>query len=164
MAEVRKRGDDFWNEFEFYLSDLVVGLVMDVVLVALMAPTAVLGAPRAASLTGAQLQLLSDPAAVCGGWPDLGSDLGTRTLPSCCCYMLTAWGCSLVHQGCPGEACLECGHALLVAAQTHMGMLEGWGDVRIMLMLHIKHLAGPAARAACSCFCCIFEPFLSPQC
>ncbi len=27
MAEVRKRGKDFWAEFEFYLSDLVVGLV-----------------------------------------------------------------------------------------------------------------------------------------
>lgn len=27
VAEVRKRGDDFWAEFEFYLSDLVVGLV-----------------------------------------------------------------------------------------------------------------------------------------
>jgi len=27
VAEVRKRGDDFWNEFEFYLSDLLVGLV-----------------------------------------------------------------------------------------------------------------------------------------
>lgn len=25
MAEVRKRGKDFWAEFEFYLSDLLVG-------------------------------------------------------------------------------------------------------------------------------------------
>lgn len=47
VAEVRKRGKDFWAEFEFYLSDLLVGLVMDVVLVSLMAPVAVLGAkPR----------------------------------------------------------------------------------------------------------------------
>ena len=41
---MRKRGKDFWAEFEFYLSDLLVGLVMDVVLVGLMAPVAVLGA------------------------------------------------------------------------------------------------------------------------
>lgn len=27
VAEVRKRGNDFWAEFEFYLSDLFVGLV-----------------------------------------------------------------------------------------------------------------------------------------
>eukprot|EP00887_Chlorella_sp_A99_P005252 scaffold1.g5252.t1 len=43
VAEVRKRGEDFWGEFEFYLSDLVVGLVLDVVLVTLIAPVAVLG-------------------------------------------------------------------------------------------------------------------------
>ena len=33
---------------------MVVGLVMDIVLVALMAPTAVLGAPRPASTSGVQ--------------------------------------------------------------------------------------------------------------
>lgn len=42
VAEVRKRGADFWDEFEFYLSDLVVGCVLDVVLVGLMAPAAAL--------------------------------------------------------------------------------------------------------------------------
>ena len=44
VAEVRKRGDDFWSEFEFYLSDLVVGCVLDCVLVGLLAPAAVIGA------------------------------------------------------------------------------------------------------------------------
>eukprot|EP00884_Botryococcus_braunii_P007753 jgi/Botrbrau1/1697/Bobra.116_2s0039.1 len=34
---------DFWSEFEFYMSDLVVGCVLDVVLVSLMAPVAVIG-------------------------------------------------------------------------------------------------------------------------
>ncbi len=54
MAELRKRGDDFWAEFEFYLSDLVVGLVLDVVMVSLIAPVAVVGkAPRSATATGA---------------------------------------------------------------------------------------------------------------
>jgi Protein RETICULATA-related len=53
VAEVRKRGDDFWTEFEFYMSDLVVGCVLDVVLVSLMAPVAVIGAkPKSASATG----------------------------------------------------------------------------------------------------------------
>jgi hypothetical protein len=53
VAEVRKRGDDFWCEFEFYLSDLIVGMVLDVVLVTLLAPVAVIGAhPKARSSTG----------------------------------------------------------------------------------------------------------------
>ena len=43
VAEVRKRGDGFWDEFEFYLSDLVVGCVLDVVLVTLMAPAMPIG-------------------------------------------------------------------------------------------------------------------------
>ena len=54
VAEVRKRGDDFWNEFDFYLSDLIVGCVLDVVLVTLLAPVAVIGArSTAAKATGA---------------------------------------------------------------------------------------------------------------
>jgi hypothetical protein len=53
-AQVRKRGKDFWAEFEFYLSDLIVGIVLDVVLVTLMAPAAQLG-PRAARTGGAPL-------------------------------------------------------------------------------------------------------------
>jgi hypothetical protein len=53
VAEVRKRGDEFWGEFEFYLSDLLVGLVMDVVLVGLMAPTAVIGRMRPVAAGGA---------------------------------------------------------------------------------------------------------------
>ena len=48
VAELRKRGDSFWDEFEFYLSDLMVGLVLDVVLVTLIAPVAVLGRPGGA--------------------------------------------------------------------------------------------------------------------
>lgn len=53
VAEVRKRGDDFWCEFEFYLSDLIVGCVLDVVLVTLLAPVAVIGAhPNSAQATG----------------------------------------------------------------------------------------------------------------
>lgn len=63
VAEVRKRADVFWEEFEFYLSDLVVGCVMDCVLVTLLAPSAVLGvsskAARMASKTGLVAKLMS---------------------------------------------------------------------------------------------------------
>ena len=52
-VQVRKRGEDFWAEFEFYLSDLIVGIVLDVVLVTLMAPAATLG-PRVARSGGAR--------------------------------------------------------------------------------------------------------------
>lgn len=66
VAEVRKRGKDFWAEFEFYLSDLLVGCVLDVVLVSLMAPVAVLGgraAVAAASQSGLQRWLAGIPSA-----------------------------------------------------------------------------------------------------
>jgi len=52
VAEVRKRGPEFWDEFEFYLSDLVVGCVLDVVLVSLMAPVATLGAAKPGKQSG----------------------------------------------------------------------------------------------------------------
>lgn len=52
MAELRKRGDEFWDEFEFYLSDLLVGLVLDVVLVTLLAPVAVAGRERKVAKSG----------------------------------------------------------------------------------------------------------------
>lgn len=38
VAEVQKRGDDFWNEFELYMADLVVGVVVDAALVSMLAP------------------------------------------------------------------------------------------------------------------------------
>lgn len=52
VAEVRKRGPEFWDEFEFYLSDLVVGCVLDVVLVSLMAPVAPLSARKPPNRSG----------------------------------------------------------------------------------------------------------------
>lgn len=53
VAEVRKRGEKFWGEFEFYLSDLAVGMVLDIVLVTLLAPVAVIGKyPKAVESTG----------------------------------------------------------------------------------------------------------------
>ena len=61
VAEVRKRGPDFWDEFDFYLSDIVVGIVLDAVLVTLMAPRAALAGGRAAlgSPAGGRLERLA---------------------------------------------------------------------------------------------------------
>ena len=43
FAEVQKRGKDFWNEFELYMADLLVGVVVDIALVGLLAPYARIG-------------------------------------------------------------------------------------------------------------------------
>ncbi|KAI5077119.1 hypothetical protein GOP47_0006943 [Adiantum capillus-veneris] len=50
VAEVQKRGDDFWNEFELYMADLVVGVVVDAALVSMLAP--VIRFQRPTSATG----------------------------------------------------------------------------------------------------------------
>ena len=66
IAEVRKRGDEFWSEFEFYLSDLTVGLVLDVLLVGLMATPAVIGKHHKAHNTkGGLLSLRPTPQGFC---------------------------------------------------------------------------------------------------
>ncbi|KAK3198763.1 hypothetical protein Dsin_022178 [Dipteronia sinensis] len=41
--KVRKRGKDFWSEFELYLADLLVCVVVDVALVGMLAPYARIG-------------------------------------------------------------------------------------------------------------------------
>ncbi|KAL8057753.1 hypothetical protein ABFS82_04G204100 [Erythranthe guttata] len=43
FAEVRKRGKDFWAEFELYAADLLVGIVVDIALVGMLAPYARIG-------------------------------------------------------------------------------------------------------------------------
>ncbi|KHN34108.1 hypothetical protein glysoja_045021 [Glycine soja] len=49
FAEIQKRGKDFWAEFELYLADLLVGLVVNVALVGMLAPYARLGKPSISS-------------------------------------------------------------------------------------------------------------------
>jgi len=49
FAEVQKRGKDFWSEFELYLADLLVGLVVNVALVGMLAPYARIGKPSISS-------------------------------------------------------------------------------------------------------------------
>lgn len=45
FAEVQKRGKDFWSEFELYVADLLVGVVVNVALVGMLAPYARIGGP-----------------------------------------------------------------------------------------------------------------------
>ncbi|KAJ6822579.1 protein RETICULATA-RELATED 1, chloroplastic-like [Iris pallida] len=49
FAEVQKRGKDFWSEFELYMADLLVGVVVDIALVGLLAPYVRFGKPSAAT-------------------------------------------------------------------------------------------------------------------
>lgn len=55
FAEVQKRGKDFWNEFELYLSDLGVGIVLDIALVGMLAPYVSFG--RSATGVGSRARL-----------------------------------------------------------------------------------------------------------
>ncbi|CAD7703790.1 unnamed protein product [Ostreobium quekettii] len=65
VAEVRKRGQNFWGEFEFYLSDMAVGFVLDVALVTMLAPVAVVGAkPPSSSMSGLMRWWARLPSAV----------------------------------------------------------------------------------------------------
>ncbi|CAI5536284.1 unnamed protein product, partial [Closterium sp. Naga37s-1] len=49
FAEVRKRGDDFWKEFDLYMSDILVGFAVDAALVSMLAPMARFSSSAAAS-------------------------------------------------------------------------------------------------------------------
>ncbi|XP_010505383.1 PREDICTED: protein RETICULATA, chloroplastic [Camelina sativa] len=49
VAEVQKRGKDFWAEFELYVADLLVGTVVNVALVGMLAPYVRLGQPSASA-------------------------------------------------------------------------------------------------------------------
>ncbi|CAG9466032.1 unnamed protein product [Pedinophyceae sp. YPF-701] len=53
IAEVRKRGEKFWDEVEFYISDVLVGVVLDAAMVSMLAPVAIVGAlPKRIATTG----------------------------------------------------------------------------------------------------------------
>ncbi|KAF6156640.1 hypothetical protein GIB67_017776 [Kingdonia uniflora] len=45
FAEVQKRGKKFWTEFELYVADMLVGVVVNVALVGLLAPYVRIGQP-----------------------------------------------------------------------------------------------------------------------
>lgn len=45
LAEIQKRGKDFWAEFELYAADLLVGIAVDIALVGMLAPYVRFGTP-----------------------------------------------------------------------------------------------------------------------
>ncbi|KAL8167924.1 hypothetical protein V2J09_009423 [Rumex salicifolius] len=45
FAEVNKRGEEFWSEFELYVADLLVGTVVNIALVGMLAPYVRIGQP-----------------------------------------------------------------------------------------------------------------------
>ncbi|EOA27159.1 hypothetical protein CARUB_v10023259mg [Capsella rubella] len=49
VAEVQKRGKDFWAEFELYVADLLVGTVVNVALVGMLAPYVRIGQASASA-------------------------------------------------------------------------------------------------------------------
>ncbi|KAI3958714.1 hypothetical protein MKX01_023390 [Papaver californicum] len=49
FAEVQKRGKDFWAEFELYVADLLVGIVVNIALVGMLAPYVRIGQASSAS-------------------------------------------------------------------------------------------------------------------
>ena len=51
VAEVQKRAEHFWKEFDLFVSDLMVGLALDVVLVGLLAPVAAAGGVSKAAVS-----------------------------------------------------------------------------------------------------------------
>ena len=121
VAELRKRGDEFWDEFEFYLSDLVVGLVLDVVLVTLLAPVAIPGRKKVIPATGIRRWASQLPSAVfekssAGRRYTLSDRLG--------CYVARAMEYSLA-----GMACGIVGQAvasgMMVAKRQYLGSKEG---------------------------------------
>ena len=56
FAEVQKRGKDFWAEFELYLADMIVGVVVNIALVGMLAPYARFGKLSASKGLLGQLQ------------------------------------------------------------------------------------------------------------
>ncbi|KAK6163469.1 hypothetical protein DH2020_000333 [Rehmannia glutinosa] len=58
FAEVKKRGKDFWAEFELYAADLLVGVVVDIALVGMLAPYARIGKQSVSSGFMGRLQTL----------------------------------------------------------------------------------------------------------
>ncbi|XP_058109414.1 protein RETICULATA, chloroplastic-like [Magnolia sinica] len=59
FAEVKKRGKDFWAEFELFLADLLVGVVVDIALVGLLAPYVRIGKPSVSKGFFGQMQRVS---------------------------------------------------------------------------------------------------------
>lgn len=105
FAEVQKRGKDFWNEFELYAADLLVGIVVDIALVGMLAPYARIGQQKTASGLLGRIQCASR---------DLPSSVFEAERPGCrfsvrqriatyfykgLLYGTVGFGCGIIGQG-----------------------------------------------------------------
>ncbi|GAQ90993.1 reticulata-related 1 [Klebsormidium nitens] len=106
VAEVQKRGDDFWAEFELYMSDLLVGLALDVALVGMLAPVASFaahGAPARGLTAGLSRHLAALPSSM---FEAAGRGRSFSVGQRVACYLVkggqyavVGTGCGLVGQG-----------------------------------------------------------------
>eukprot|EP00850_Spirogloea_muscicola_P023580 SM000369S13626 [mRNA] locus=s369:66208:68462:+ [translate_table: standard] len=107
FAEYQKRGEDFWNEFEFYMADLLVGIALDVALVGMLAPIVRFGAPPSNSSRGLRARLARSLAALPNSIfeapsPGRRFTLGQRTATyfvKAGQYGASGFGCGIVGQG-----------------------------------------------------------------
>lgn len=105
FAEVQKRGKDFWNEFELYAADLLVGIVVDIALVGMLAPYARIRQQKTASGLLGRIQRASR---------DLPSSVFEAERPGCrfsvrqriatyfykgLLYGTVGFGCGIIGQG-----------------------------------------------------------------
>eukprot|EP00897_Mesotaenium_endlicherianum_P004114 jgi/Mesen1/3730/ME000203S02817 len=102
FAEVQKRGKDFWKEFDFYLSDLLVGIALDVALVSMLAPAARFSSrPAAAGRLAASVAALPNSmfeAGLAGRNFTVGQRVATLFFKGAQ-YGVVGFGCGLVGQG-----------------------------------------------------------------
>ncbi|XP_078162193.1 protein RETICULATA, chloroplastic-like isoform X1 [Carex rostrata] len=107
VAEVQKRGKDFWSEFELYTADLLVGMVVNVALVGMLAPYARFGRASVSQQPGllARLQHAYDalPSSVFeaerpGCRFTVQQRIGTYFYKGVL-YAAVGFGCGLVGQG-----------------------------------------------------------------
>lgn len=105
FAEVQKRGKDFWAEFELYVADLLVGVVLNVALVGMLAPYARIGKPAVSRgfLGGLQRAYGALPSSVFeAGRPGYKFSVQQRVATYFCkgiLYGSVGFGCGLIGQG-----------------------------------------------------------------
>ncbi|GAB2285495.1 hypothetical protein Dimus_019944 [Dionaea muscipula] len=105
FAEVQKRGEEFWTEFELYLADILVGVVVDIALVSLLAPYVRIGRQHVSGgfLGGIQQACNSLPSSVFEAERP-GSRFSTKQRIAAYFYKgvlygLVGFGCGIIGQG-----------------------------------------------------------------
>ncbi|CAH8283792.1 unnamed protein product [Eruca vesicaria subsp. sativa] len=95
VAEVQKRGKDLWAEFELYVADLLVGVVVNVSLVSMLAPFVRFGQPSASSgFLGPMLNAYNALPSRFSAQQTLATHFY-----KCIMYGAVGFGCGIVGQG-----------------------------------------------------------------